>query len=423
METAELSHTTFDQRLCTAIEALDAGPRKLVRAGLSPSEVGRLVARVRAVSRLADAWIGALGTVAAQHAGSGEGPVLEEVLAGDDEVARSTITSDVGRVEVMARFNEVGSAIRNGSALPANVDALAGALSKVTPTEAEALAGFDGVLAERVSHAKPDSFRRHINRCIDRIRRDHGLDGAARSRAASHCRLTQRRDRSGYRVVLDLETERGTAVYNALGSERRSLQRRLGSDHGLTRDQLTAQAAHDLIVRGSGVDPDTHSCRPTVTVNVLTDRTTLAGGPHADTVSETFDGQQLVPATIGRLCCDATLRRLDTGPDIDVHAARTARTATADQRAALRALYPACPISGATWSHVEIHHVIEWEHGGQTKLDNLVPISSRWHHLVHEGGWTLRMDPDRTLHLSRPDGTHHRTIAPPHKPVLSQKAA
>ncbi|NNE96017.1 MAG: hypothetical protein HKN24_08305, partial [Acidimicrobiales bacterium] len=75
MKTAELTHASFDQRLCTAIEALDAGPRELVRAGLSPSEVGRLVARVRAVSRLADAWIGALGTVAAQHAGSGEGPV------------------------------------------------------------------------------------------------------------------------------------------------------------------------------------------------------------------------------------------------------------------------------------------------------------------------------------------------------------
>ncbi len=173
------------------------------------------------------------------------------------------------------------------------------------------------------------------------------------------------------------------------------------------------QAAHDLIVRGSGVDPEVFSSRPTVSVNVLSDRDTLATGPHARTIAETFDGQSLAPAAIGRLCCDATIRRLDTAPDIRVHAARASRTATSEQRATLRTLYSTCPISDAPWSQIEVHHVIEWDDGGKTQLSNLVPISSRWHHLIHEGQWTLRMDPDRTLHLSRPDGTHHRTIGPP----------
>lgn len=409
----ETAKNTLKEALTTALDALEGGPRKILVEHPSSAEIEALISTVRELHRLADGWIAALGSVAQEHAVSGNGPVLEEVLGGGGEVSRSTVSSDAGRVRVLTHFAEVGAALRNGTALPANIDSLANTLTKVTTGEAKALAGFDGAFAERVSHAKADSFRRYVNRCVDRIRNDHGLDAARRARAAASCTLSARRDRTGYRLILDLETERGTAVYNAIKNERRGLSRRLGTDHGLTNDQLLVQAAHDLIVRGSGVDPERFSSRPTVSVNVLSDRDTLVHGHHRDTISETFDGQPLTPATIGRLCCDATIRRLDTAPDINVGVARASRTATAEQRAALRALYPTCPISGAPWSQIEIHHVLEWDHGGPTQLSNLIPISTRWHHLVHEGRWTLHMDHDRTLKLSRPDGTLHRTIDPP----------
>jgi hypothetical protein len=59
----------------------------------------------------------------------------------------------------------------------------------------------------------------------------------------------------------------------------------------------------------------------------------------------------------------------------------------------------------------DIHHVIEWHHGGPTNLANLLPLCSRHHHAVHEGGWTLVLHADRTITLRRPDGTihHHGT--------------
>ncbi|MFW2384067.1 MAG: HNH endonuclease signature motif containing protein, partial [Acidimicrobiales bacterium] len=409
----DAAEDNLEDPLETAHNALAGGPRRILTGRPPPAEIEHLMGKVRALSRLIDGWIAALGSVAETNAEAGNGPVLEEVLGAGDLVARSTVSADAGRVRVLGRFSEVGAAIRNGSALPANVDSLASTLTKITESETEAFIAFDGGLAERIAHAKADSFRRYVNRCVDRIRRDNGLDAARRNRAAASCSLTARRDRTGYRMILDLETERGTAVYNAVRNERRRLAGRLGSDHGLTGDQLLAQAAHDLIVRGSGVDPETFSSRPTVSVNVLSDRDTLARGPHAATIAETFDGQSLAPATVGRLCCDATIRRLDTSPDINIGAARASRTATAEQRAGLRALYPVCPISGAPWSQIEVHHIIEWDHGGKTQLSNLVPISARWHHLVHEGRWTLEMDQDRTLRLSRPDGTLHRTLDPP----------
>jgi hypothetical protein len=35
------------------------------------------------------------------------------------------------------------------------------------------------------------------------------------------------------------------------------------------------------------------------------------------------------------------------------------------------------------------------------------PLCAIHHHQVHEGGWTLTLQPDRTITLTRPDGTLH----------------
>jgi hypothetical protein len=62
------------------------------------------------------------------------------------------------------------------------------------------------------------------------------------------------------------------------------------------------------------------------------------------------------------------------------------------------------------YSHCKIHHVRWWwRDRGTTDIANLLPLCERHHHLVHEGGWTLTMTPDRIATWIRPDGTiHHR---------------
>ena len=76
------------------------------------------------------------------------------------------------------------------------------------------------------------------------------------------------------------------------------------------------------------------------------------------------------------------------------------------------------------------------EHGGPTSLDNLIPLSRRWHHAarfrsltelladahnshIRDEGWCLEMEANRRLRLYRPDGTLHQHIPPP-TPVLRQ---
>ncbi|HEY4331606.1 MAG TPA: HNH endonuclease signature motif containing protein, partial [Ilumatobacteraceae bacterium] len=84
------------------------------------------------------------------------------------------------------------------------------------------------------------------------------------------------------------------------------------------------------------------------------------------------------------------------------------------QRRALHAMYPTCPIPGCAVSaqHCQPHHIHYWRNMGLTDLDNLVPLCSKHHHLVHEGSWKLAMAANRALTITYPDGTI-QTTGPP----------
>jgi len=53
--------------------------------------------------------------------------------------------------------------------------------------------------------------------------------------------------------------------------------------------------------------------------------------------------------------------------------------------------------------------LVDRDHG-PSDLDNLLPLCENHHHLVHEGGWTLTMTPDRVATWTRPDGTHWKAV-------------
>ena len=151
------------------------------------------------------------------------------------------------------------------------------------------------------------------------------------------------------------------------------------------------------------------SGRQPVWVGVLIDDDTMRSGLHPNTVSETFDGQPLPPETVRRLACDASIIPvvLD-GHGVVLDQGHARRMATAEQRRALRAMYRTCahPHCTVRFADCEIHHVIEWlKQRGPTDLANLLPLCSRHHHHVHDGGWHLTLHPNRTIELRRPDGT------------------
>jgi len=171
-------------------------------------------------------------------------------------------------------------------------------------------------------------------------------------------------------------------------------------------EQSAAEAFVELLTGARTLDPRV----PEVTVHL--DWITLVSGLHEHSLCETSDGTLLPPSTVRRLCCRAEIVPVvlgGAGEALDVGRAR--RLATRAQRRALRAMHRTCahPDCDVDFDRCEIHHVIPWERGGSTDLDNLAPLCPQHHHLVHEGGWSLRLDAHRTITLIRPDGTVHHT--------------
>jgi hypothetical protein len=138
----------------------------------------------------------------------------------------------------------------------------------------------------------------------------------------------------------------------------------------------------------------------------------LAGAPGGD-----LEFAGVVPAaTVQRLACDASIRRVLLGPDsavIDV--GRALRVPSGAARAALRVRDQGCVWPGCdrppSWTNA--HHVLHWGHGGETSLENLVLLCHRHHWSVYEGGWQLVTAEDRRVLAIPPSHTFQsRTRAP-----------
>jgi hypothetical protein len=132
----------------------------------------------------------------------------------------------------------------------------------------------------------------------------------------------------------------------------------------------------------------------------------LAGAPGGD-----LEFAGVVPAaTVQRLACDASIRRVLLGPDsavIDV--GRALRVPSGAGRAALRVRDQGCVWPGcerpSSWTNA--HHVLHWGHGGDTNLDNLVLLCHRHHWMVHEGGWQLVRTASHPILAIPPSPTYH----------------
>jgi hypothetical protein len=141
--------------------------------------------------------------------------------------------------------------------------------------------------------------------------------------------------------------------------------------------------------------------------------------------------------------CEKSFAKLLLEAALEVlYVGRDERTVTPRVRRALGARDRHCVFPGCR-AHVRrcnAHHVIEWEHGGRTDLDNLVLLCVRHHHAVHEGGWTItravgiapggtgcwKFTPPERRHRPGPPGrtTRHRPVARAQccRGVLSRRA-
>jgi hypothetical protein len=189
------------------------------------------------------------------------------------------------------------------------------------------------------------------------------------------------------------------------------------SDDGMTYPQRVAAAIDALTERGA-LEGQTRQQGPRPSVSLHLDGKTLSGEPCEDVAdamsrqSNLADGTPVSRATAERLLCNgrltATIERIGPFGTVEIEGITDLlRDATAHQRKALAVRDGGCVFPGCSappdWCAA--HHLLPWDDGGFTLLQNLVLLCKHHHHLVHEGGWTLWRATDGLLYLNQPDGT------------------
>lgn len=395
--------------LQTALRQLHAANAGFAASDLTASGVAALVTEVRQAERTLTSIKVKVGQRSDELAKEMAGPGASETFAGVGDVSNRSARADTNRARTAADIPEAGNALDQGTIGGEHLDALARARNTVDSDLHELFDQCAGDLINRTDNTPVDAFNKHVRRLADRITNDHGLRTAQEQRAGSEYRTwTDRNGMGNLRATLDPELFE--IVNNAVTRQSAAMakQAKEAGDEVKVGPHLDALALVELVSHGNGA-------RGRPDISIVVDADTILHGPHDASVRETVNGSELAYETIRRLCCDATIRtvRLDpSGVPIDV--GRTHRTATARQWVALKSIYASCAWGSCdrpvTWC--QAHHVTEWEHGGPTDLDNLVPLCNQHHHAVHEGQWNIKLLPDRTLRIFQPDGRHHADARP-----------
>ena len=163
---------------------------------------------------------------------------------------------------------------------------------------------------------------------------------------------------------------------------------------GRTREQRAFDIVFGLLTAGIRTDRDAvGSLHGTATVTVVVTAKDLVAGIGAAWIDDILS--PVATATTREIICDGgvQLQIEDDKGEILWEGVRE-RYFTPAQRRALAVrdggcLGPNCT-APPSWCHA--HHVLEWEHGGPTDVDNGALLCSFHHHQLHSGGFQLRIN-------------------------------
>jgi hypothetical protein len=171
-----------------------------------------------------------------------------------------------------------------------------------------------------------------------------------------------------------------------------------------------ADALVELAAEGMVAGPDPIVAGERVGVNVHIDAALLTGA-RVDGICEIEGIGAVTPATIERLLCDCHVKLMADGPFGSIDLGRSQRTINRRQRRALQHRDRGCRFPGCGASrYLHGHHVLPWEHGGPTDIDNLMLLCPAHHRLFHEGDYSIDAHGDGKFTFRTPDG---RAIEPP----------
>jgi hypothetical protein len=179
-----------------------------------------------------------------------------------------------------------------------------------------------------------------------------------------------------------------------------------GEEDPLHADARRADAL--VAVCSTRIAQDADADRATVIVHVRPETLAKERGSALE------GGGVLHPETVRRLLCDGRIQSVvEDAAGQPIGLGRTSREPSPAMVRQLRYRDGGCtfPRCGSI-RYTQAHHVVWWERGGRTDLDNLVLLCTFHHRLVHEHGWTVSRERDGEVRWARPDGVPYRPGAP-----------
>jgi len=331
------------------------------------------------------------------------------------QVSAQQARTETKRSKTIVAIPSLLEAVVSGDTSSEHVDSVAKHFNKLTDEQKNRLDQAE--IVEAATSMPADTFNNHMKRVVDKIRDDYGLKDTVEKQKASEFRHWFNK-KTGMGVFSgQLDPIRYEAFSNAIDAHTNTLAITTTKSDGKTDKKtiskdpnLAASALFELVTSSRSIKQRLPH------ISVIVDQKTLETGCHQNSVRQTAIGTELPPETIERLCCDSVLQKVvHDNKNIPINVGRKYRTATDAQWTAIKSIYTECAWSNCdrrlNWC--QLHHIKEWETGGPTNLNNLVPLCSQHHHKVHEGKWTIKLKPDRTLKIWKPDGKHWTITDPP----------
>jgi hypothetical protein len=381
----------------------------LLRTDIDVAERDELTEAVATVSRLR-AWLDARELECVRRsrtlADEGRCEPPESMINTVGRNSSKQANTVVQRSRITEEAPEFAAALADGDVSTGHLDAMNWATRSLTDDQRAEFMANSADLLDAARRQRVDTFERE---CRDLARfvvaaGNRGSDAdelTAQRKAVKVARWTDKS--TGMRHThLELDPVRDATLWTAIDAQLRTLRQQDGNS-GTPWNELQA----DAVVAAVGAGPQGDRVPE---IGVFIDHDTAVHGLHDHGICELDDGTPLPVSTVRRLCCDAKIFPVVLGADGEVlDVGRTVRTLNRAQRRALKSMHRTCihPECTVQFSDCEIHHVIWWRLLGRTDIDNLVPLCTRHHHLVHEGGWTLTLGTGRVATWTRPDGVIH----------------
>ena len=327
--------------------------------------------------------------------------LVETVLQKDGLLSRRRARSEVETADELSKLPRTADGLRKGEISYDNARIIAGA-SKRGEID-------DTKLANIAKTQSPDKFAGTVRKHEQQRSSDDGMSKLEHQRSRRYAKVSTDPDDGMTILYGRFDPITGARIETALSQKMDELWRDEDPRNRATPGQRMADALQMLLTRpGGNEDGPSQGTRLLLIAeyDVISKELRKARLP---------DGTPIPAKKVRDLACDAeVLPAIFRGASQPLDLGRARRIASPAQRIALVARDRKCIGCGASASWCQAHHIIPWQPGGPTDLDNLCLLCSRCHHKVHDNGWRVRRTPTGQHSLRPPPTQYGRPPRPRH---------